>query len=199
MTTGLTATRSVATLNAMSYFLAVDVETTGLEFGKDYIIEFAAILLDDDLQELERFSMVRDDLPCATVQLDVESDFVQQMHTRSGLFDSIAAAYRPGNKGWTKRVDVRVLDMLKRHPLKKKETIHLLGDSVHFDRNFIRAAGMTFESKLHHRHADCSALRLCHPWMPKNQGQVQHRAISDVEFSIHTWSAYRQVIQACTE
>lgn len=178
------------------YFLGIDCEMTGLDFdGPDYIIEIGAILLDENLNELERYASVRDDLPANVVQADTGTPYVLDMHERSGLFDAIDAAYRPNQpEVWTVRIDRAVQGMIQRQVKDAKIPVHLLGDSVHFDRNFLRAAGCQFERRLHHRHADCSSLRLNAPIMPKEESGTRHRAISDVEFSILTWGTYQDVL-----
>lgn len=176
------------------YYLGVDVETTGLDPNDDYMIELAAVLLDENLTELDRYVSVIDNIPATEVQADIGTPFVVDMHTRSGLIDAIAAAhanYDPKEPlSWQRRVDRVLVKMLKKVPA--NVPVHLLGDSVSFDRKFMAASDFRSEKRLHHRLADCSSLRLCMPIMPKET--TRHRAMADIEFSILTWGVYQDVL-----
>ena len=68
----------------------MDLEMTGLDPGRDRIVEIATLVTDDELEVLaEGPDLVIATPPEALAAMD---DVVRQMHTRSGLLDAIAAS-----------------------------------------------------------------------------------------------------------
>jgi len=150
--------------------LAIDIETTGLDPTRDRILELAYVLLDDELQELQRDSWV---IYCP-MWGSLADDYVRNMHAQSGLSHLVRTASYS-----TVDVEAALLRIVADHkPV-------LLGSSVHFDRGFLRHWMPLLESKLSHRHTDASTLLLTFPHVlwPEHKG-TKHRALDDVLHSI---------------
>lgn len=178
------------------YLCFLDFETTGLDprTGAEPI-EVAALVTDDRLNELGRFESL-----IATARPVNEWDpFCWELHAKSGLLalldqtgerNPVAARCRTGDK---------IADVLAR-VAPAGAPLHLAGNSVHFDRSFLRAYFPAVERRFHHRHLDVSAVRLAAevfaPGAPALGGEKPHRAMADVLRSIEELRHWRAVLGA---
>ncbi len=64
----------------------LDLETTGLSAAKETIIEIAAIVVDSELNEVDKFTSI---VVPPTYYLNTMNDFVRNMHTKNGLLAEI--------------------------------------------------------------------------------------------------------------
>src|SRR4051794_25532203 len=68
----------------------LDLEMTGLDVTRHVIVEVAALVTDSELEPLDDgIDIIVHQPPAALAEMD---DFVQKMHTRSGLVDEIEAS-----------------------------------------------------------------------------------------------------------
>jgi len=162
-------------------YLAIDLETTGLDPSTCAILEVAAVVLDEDLVELERLVTA---VECDDEILDRASHEVLRMHLGTGLIERLSAGdWWVGRGGGHVEVDTvaiqleALLDTFPERPI-------LLGSSVHFDRGFLREHMPNVERRLHHRHVDASSFKLMAPELPWPKPKVAHVAEHDVDCSI---------------
>jgi oligoribonuclease len=160
----------------MSLLIALDFETTGLDprAGAEPI-ELAVVVLDDSFRELASAEwLIR---PEHWEGWDSET---RRMHTTSGL-----AALAREHGQLREVVDDQLPGLLL--PFLDGSPLHLLGNSVHFDRDFLRHYFPDVERMLHHRHLDVSSVRMLAERVTKAEplpGEKPHRAMADVRRSI---------------
>lgn len=166
----------------MSRFVFLDLETTGLDpdAGAEPI-EVAAVVTDEAFNELDSFELVTQ--PSLAAVWDPEA---AKMAEQSGLLTALEAAYLPG--GLARATLAAFLT-----PHHATGPLHLAGNSVHFDRAFLKRYWPEVERLFHHRHLDVSTLRLVGERVtgaPGLSGAPAHRAMADVRRSIaelHYW------------
>lgn len=138
-------------------FLALDLETTGLNPKFDAIVQVSWKLLDKRLRDI---SDLRDYVvQSSSYVLDRLEDnlYVFEMHTKTGLWAKL------NNPDYEKLLlddieDELIKDINAHNP--DHEPVHLLGASVHFDRSFIDYHMQQLSTQLNHRILDVSSLKL---------------------------------------
>lgn len=178
-----------------NYLLAVDIETTGLDPERDHMLEFAAILLDNDLNEIATTGSVVI-LPTAPNWQDRMNDFVRDMHTTSGLLDRIAA--RDGVT--VAQADSIVRRWLESYGLHEPRSLMIVGSSCRLDLNFVERRMPRVADLLHYRMIDGSGIReallrwapdAVYEWPNKH---ANHRALDDIRGSIAELRRYRELL-----
>ena len=152
--------------------LWIDLETTGLDEHKCTILEFAAILTDNQLQPIAVEQMV---LHHSGEGL---SDFIIDMHTKNGL---LAECKQSTN---TLEDAERTLRELIEVNCDDKPT--LAGSTVHFDHRFLRYHMPALMSRVHYRLFDARTLQCAASWWSgeKFEKANAHRALPDIEESL---------------
>ena len=170
----------------------MDLEMTGLDPGRDVIVEIAVLVTNDDLEIVaEGPDLV---VGATAEQLDGMADVVREMHTRSGLLEEIKASSLS-----LESAGREVLDFLKKH-IPVPGTVPLAGNSIGTDRRFLAAYLPEIENWLHYRSVDVSTIKeLCRRWYPKAiEGapgkNTAHRAMEDIKESVTELSYYRSAI-----
>ena len=165
---------------------------TGLDLGKDALIEVAALVTDPDLNVLgEGVDVVihADDEALAGMP-----EIVRSMHERSGLTEEA----RRSAVSLTEAED-RVLDYVAEF-VKEPRSAPLCGNSIATDRGFLARDMPRLDAHLHYRMIDVSSIKeLCRRWYPRVYfGQptkgLAHRALADVRESIRELEYYRRTI-----
>jgi oligoribonuclease len=170
----------------------LDLEMTGLDVGRDTIVELAVLVTDASLEPLDDGVDVVVHQPPDV--LGGMSDFVRAMHTRSGLLPAIE----------TSTVDLadagaRALEYVKGH-VPEASTAPMCGNTIGMDRRFLARYLPDLENYLHYRSIDVSTLKeLTRRWYPgvyrKRPGKAErHRALDDVRESIAELRFYRETI-----
>ena len=159
----------------MSRLVFLDFETTGLNPVTCEPIEVAAVVTDDAFEELGAF----ESLICPPEDCVWES-LAWEMHDRSGL---AKLAEQDGRPPFYVGQDLYAFLV----PFADRGPLHLAGNSVHFDRGFLRVDMPRVERLFHHRHLDVSSVRMLGERVtsaPQLGGDKPHRAMADVRRSI---------------
>ena len=164
----------------ISRFFWLDLEMTGLDPEKEVIIEAAAIITNNRLEEIDSYHCI--------VQQDQE--YLEKMdkwntkqHKKSGLYDLV-----PGGTPQS-QMEEELLALANKHY--KNERVILAGNSIYQDRLFIRKYLLQFEKKLHYRMLDVSAWKII--FADKGvefKKENKHRALDDIRESIREMKEY---------
>ncbi|MFV0428203.1 MAG: oligoribonuclease [Arachnia sp.] len=169
----------------------IDCEMTGLDLSADALIEVAVLVTDSELNVLgEGIDVI---IKPSEEHLDQMSDFVRQMHEKSGLLADLA--------GGTSMSDAtaQVLDYIKAHePAQRRAP--LAGNTIGTDRAFLARDMPEVEGWVHYRNVDVSSIKeLARRWYPKVLYQApakagNHRALADIQESIEELRYYRDAL-----
>jgi oligoribonuclease len=163
---------------------------TGLDLGKDALIEIAALVTDADLNILgDGVDIVihADDDALAGMP-----EVVRQMHDRSGLTDEVRRSAVS-----LAEAERQVLDYIRRY-VPDRRSAPLAGNSIATDRGFIARDMPQLDAHLHYRMVDVSSIKeLCRRWYPRiyyaqPEKGLAHRALADVRESIRELAYYRR-------
>ncbi|MFD0967378.1 oligoribonuclease [Plantactinospora endophytica] len=170
----------------------VDCEMTGLDLGKDALIEVAALVTDRDLNVLgEGVDVV---IHADEQALAGMPEIVRAMHERSGLTEEA----RRSTVSLREAEDL-VLEYVTSF-VKDPRTAPLCGNSIATDRGFLVRDMPRLDAHLHYRMIDVSSIKeLCRRWYPRVYfGQpakgLAHRALADVRESIRELEYYRRTV-----
>jgi oligoribonuclease len=170
----------------------IDCEMTGLDLGKDKLIEVAALVTDPELRVLgEGVDLV---IHADDAALDAMPEIVREMHGRSGLTDEV----RKSTITMTE-AEAAILAYVKEF-VSNPRTAPLCGNSIATDRGFLARDMPTLDSYLHYRMIDVSSIKeLCRRWYPRVYfGQpakgLAHRALADIRESVRELEYYRRTI-----
>ena len=170
----------------------MDLEMTGLDPNRHLIVEVATIVTDDELEVVAEGPDIV--VRRSDEELSTMDDFVQKMHTTSGLLDSIKAS--PINE---KDARKQTLDFLREH-CQEPRSVPLCGNSIGTDRRFLASQWPEIEDYLHYRSIDVSTIKeLTRRWYPKvlenaPEKATTHRALDDIRESIAELRYYRSQI-----
>ena len=168
----------------------VDLEMTGLDPDHDVIVEIACIVTDSSLAALDdgiQMVVHADDAALAAM-----SDFVREMHRKSGLLPEIQRSTTD-----VATAEAATLAYVQQH-VTTARTAPLCGNSIGTDRRFLAKYMRTFDDYLHYRSIDVSSLKeLCRRWYPdvyrkRPSKTEQHRALDDIRESIAELRFYRE-------
>lgn len=170
----------------------IDCEMTGLDLGKDKLIEVAALVTDPDLNVLgEGVDLV---IHADDASLDAMPGIVREMHAKSGLTDEVRRSTVT-----MAEAEAELLAYVRRF-VPNSRTAPLCGNSIATDRGFLARDMPALDSYLHYRMIDVSSIKeLCRRWYPRVYfGQpvkgLAHRALADIRESIRELEYYRRTI-----
>ena len=160
----------------------LDMEMTGLDPGRERIIEMATILTDGNLVEIAigpDLVLHQDDEVLAAMD-----DWNKSHHNASGLVERVKASTLSDADA-----EAQTIAFLNQH-ISLKERPVLAGNSIHQDRRFIRRYMPALEKRLHYRMVDVSTVKeLARRWFPAITAKLPakretHRALDDIRESI---------------
>jgi oligoribonuclease len=168
----------------------MDLEMTGLDPGRNVIVEMATLLTDDDLTILaEGPDLV---IHATAEELDRMEPVVRDMHTRSGLLERIQSSTTT-----LAQAGEETLAFLRAH-IPAPRTVPLCGNSIGMDRRFLAVHLPEVEDFLHYRSVDVSTIKeLARRWYPEVVASAprkagSHRALDDIRESVEELRHYRQ-------
>ncbi|GAA2678438.1 oligoribonuclease [Actinoplanes palleronii] len=165
---------------------------TGLELGKDKLIEVAALVTDPELNVLgEGVDLV---IHADDAALDAMPPVVRDMHAKSGLTEEVRRSVLTMGEA-----EELILAYIKEH-VPNPRTAPLCGNSIATDRGFLARDMPALDSHLHYRMIDVSSIKeLTRRWYPRVYfGQpakgLSHRALADIKESIRELEYYRRTV-----
>lgn len=182
---------TVVDVNGKDTIVWIDCEMTGLDLGRDVLVEVAALVTDSDLNVLgEGVDVVIKPTPLAVAEM---GDFVREMHTTSGLINEWDAGVTAAE------AEALVLDYIREFVPEPRKA-PLGGNSVGTDKSFLMNEMPALVDHLHYRIIDVSSIKeLARRWYsrvyfqspPKTGG---HRALGDIRDSIEELKYYRAAL-----
>ncbi|HEX6967410.1 MAG TPA: oligoribonuclease [Micromonosporaceae bacterium] len=170
----------------------IDCEMTGLDLGKDALIEVAALVTDPDLNVLgEGVDVV---IHAEEAALAGMTEVVRDMHARSGLTEEVRRSTVT-----LREAEDMVLEYVATY-VKEPRTAPLCGNSIATDRSFLARDMPRLENYLHYRMIDVSSIKeLCRRWYPRVYFSqppkgLAHRALMDIRESIRELAYYRRTV-----
>ena len=165
-------------------FLALDLETTGLDPQHDRILQVAWQPLDNKLNPLDDVHTCLAHASDYALRRIEENPYILEMHSKTGLW---AALQDPvvNKLGTSDIADLILKNLDTLQP--EGDLVHLLGASVHFDRSFIDYWMPNVAARLNHRILDVSSLKLLAKSFGSElsaQNPHPHNAVFDVLESI---------------
>ncbi|MCY7298903.1 MAG: oligoribonuclease [Ilumatobacteraceae bacterium] len=168
----------------------MDLEMTGLEPGRNVIVEIATIVTDDEMNIVaEGPDLVVHQPEAALALMD---QVVIDMHTKSGLLDQIRASTIT-----LEDAGAQTLAFIKEHAPEARK-VPLCGNSIGMDRRFLAVYLPEIENHLHYRSVDVSSVKeLVRRWYPgllntRVQKAGSHRALDDIRESVNELQFYRE-------
>jgi oligoribonuclease len=170
----------------------IDCEMTGLDLGKDKLIEVAALVTDPELNVLgEGVDLV---IHADEAALDAMPPVVRDMHAKSGLTEEVRRS------AITMAEAEEAVLAYVREFVPNPRTAPLCGNSIATDRGFLARDMPALDDFLHYRMIDVSSIKeLCRRWYPRVYfGQpakgLAHRALADIRESIRELEYYRRTV-----
>ncbi|MDL5351187.1 exonuclease domain-containing protein [Microbacterium sp. zg-YB36] len=181
----------------MTHYFPVDIETTGLDFEEDIIIEVAWTILGHDLGQISPLrSFVIRNGPNGVIRRLRANPAAYQMHSENGLLLEVLA---PDAGEFFSTVIDQMLDDIEKH-VPEGEKPYLLGNSVEFDRRMLSSRSQDFAEAVHYRNLDVRALQQIaqaagveDKFTIPDSGTA-HRAADDIAWSISYAQNFAKVI-----
>ena len=183
-----------------TYFLWMDIETTGFYPYEGRILEVAAILTPSNFLETKDLyahynQVVRHDakeFKKLLIHLSM-NDVVLKMHQKNGLLKEI-------EEGRGRTLDEIESDLIKKvSSLPPKSIIYLAGNSIHFDREWIKVHFYELERYLNYRMLDVRSLQIAFPELDPKLQTKGHRALDDLKESMATYQRIREQVTMALE
>jgi len=165
----------------------IDLEMTGLDPERDFIIEIATVVTDDELEVVAQGPNIAMHQPDEVLMSMDEWSTIH--HKESGLLDRVKSST------WNcKSAERKTLEFLS--PFCRRGESPLCGNSVGQDRQFLKKHMPTLEAFFHYRNIDVSSIkelvRRWYPSLPPYEKQKAHLALNDIKESIRELQYYRK-------
>lgn len=169
--------------------LWLDLETTGLDPLREEILEVGCVLTDELLEELAYCRYVIKHPPDVLDQISTE--YVAEMHKKSGLIEECRR-----EKLVLYMVEVLLIEFIQQ-ATEPGEKVMLAGNSIHFDRAFLKHHMKSFDKMFDYRMLDVSAIKTMMETHFETDFKKEkvHRAMADIEESIKEYKHYLEVIR----
>jgi oligoribonuclease len=165
----------------------VDMEMTGLDSGRDQILEIATLVTDTDLNILAEGPNLAVFQPEEV--LKGMDEWNQTHHGQSGLLDRVRASTET-----IATAERKTLDFVA--GFSKPKTSPLCGNSVWQDRRFLDRLMPNLNSFFHYRIIDVSSVKELalrwYPALPPIKKKETHLALADIRESVEELRYYRR-------
>jgi len=166
----------------------IDLEMTGLDTNKDYIIEIATVVTDSALNILEEGPVIA--IRQEDAILDAMDDWNKKQHGKSGLIERVKTSVY--HEVEAERL---TLEFLAKHVAPR--TSPMCGNSICQDRRFLARCMPELERYFHYRNLDVSTIKeLARRWAPSvfngYSKESSHLALDDIRDSINELRYYGQ-------
>tara|TARA_Y100000741_G_scaffold318170_1_gene265239 strand:+ start:851 stop:1393 length:543 start_codon:yes stop_codon:yes gene_type:complete len=173
-----------------SNLIWIDLEMTGLDTQRDYIIEIASIVTDKNLNILAEGPNLAIHQPDEV--MNNMDDWNTKQHGRSGLIDKVKKSTINESKA-----EAETVKFLEQYIFKGQSP--LCGNTICQDRRFLARCMPELEEFCHYRNLDVSSIReLGKRWYFEDidnfQKSSNHRALDDIRDSIDELRYYRKTI-----
>lgn len=158
--------------------LWIDLEMTGLDPKVDRILEVAAIATDFDFKELARYeAQVKHNKIELEELLNANPFWVSRSKDKDIFLKGLGAKQ-------SQQIETELVTLIKQNF--NDESVVLAGNSIYFDRQFIKQYWPNVEKLLHYRMLDVSSYKIL---MQSKYGveytkKEAHRALGDIQESI---------------
>jgi len=141
--------------------VCVDLETTGLNYDEDVILEVGMVAFENDFDVVDTFQAVvcgpterfrLHEIDAAARRGDTEAQYVVDMHRSNGLWDAVEQG-KGVSKEEAEAQACAWLDKLGATGLP------MMGSTVHFDRQMLERNMPDLIGKFHYRNIDVSSIR----------------------------------------
>lgn len=168
----------------------LDLETTGLDPLKDAILELGITITTLDLDPVASFSWVM--RPSRNIRITEIDPFVWKMHQDNNLWNESLSSDMKLDE-----VAVAAAKFIEHHKAKGSP---LCGNTISFDRNFLKVQVPELLQVLHYRNIDVSTLKnVMATHFPKvapfDRPKGNHRVLDDLELSIAEHKYYLELIE----
>jgi oligoribonuclease len=167
----------------------MDLEMTGLDPGRDVILEIATLVTDDRLTIVaEGPDIVVSATPDELARME---SVVRKMHSKSGLLAAVESSTVT-----IEEAGRETLEFIRVH-VPEPRAVPLCGNSIGTDRRFLARHLPDIENYLHYRSIDVSTVKeLCRRWNPSvfagaPEKTSDHRALGDIRDSVAELAYYR--------
>jgi oligoribonuclease len=166
----------------------IDLEMTGLDTDRDYIIEIATVVTDANLNILAEGPVLA--IHQADAVLEGMDEWNTRQHGRSGLTERVRRSTIT-----EREAELATLAFLHEHVPPGKSP--MCGNSICQDRRFMARCMPELEKYFHYRNLDVSTLKeLARRWAPHIVSgftkEPAHLALADVHDSIRELNYYRE-------
>jgi oligoribonuclease len=169
----------------------IDCEMTGLDLGRDALVEIACVVTDSELEIVDDGIDLVIKPPAEAI--DTMPEVVREMHTASGLLAELAGGITLAE------AQEQVMAYVRGH-VPDSRKVPLCGNSIATDRSFIARDMPELDLFLHYRMVDVSSIKeLARRWYPRAyfaspEKHGGHRALADIRESISELRYYRQAV-----
>jgi oligoribonuclease len=166
----------------------IDLEMTGLDTGRDSILEIATVVTDSNLQVLADGPELAIAHPLSA--LEAMDEWNRTQHRKSGLWQRVIES-----RVSLDQAEARTLAFLAQWV--PANASPMCGNSICQDRRFLHRLMPALERHFHYRNLDVSTVKeLARRWAPPVlagvKKQAAHTALSDVRDSIAELAYYRR-------
>lgn len=166
----------------------IDLEMTGLDTGRDSILEIATVVTDSQLNVLAEGPEIAVAHPAAV--LEAMDDWNRNQHRKSGLWQRVVESQIT-----LAQAEAQTVAFLSQWV--PANASPMCGNSICQDRRFMHRLMPRLEKYFHYRNLDVSTLKeLARRWAPAVlegvRKQSAHTALSDVHDSIAELRHYRR-------
>jgi len=167
----------------------LDLEMTGLDVGKDTILEIATCVTTDNLEFVAQGPAYVIHQP--EIVLQSMDDWNKNQHAKSGLWEKVLVSFVT-----MRQAEIQTLAFLKQYC--EQHSSPLCGNSVYQDKAFLKKYMPELHAFFHYRIIDVSSIKeVVRRWYPDNehtffQKTEAHRALDDVYASIEELKHYRK-------